>query len=101
MKFADVIGEQPGVHQHQGVEALHPLKRAAHALRTAPILADHHEAAKPQLIDQRYEVGNVVGERESRVDARVVGVAGTNAVRNDYPITGAYQRSDEVTIKEA
>jgi hypothetical protein len=72
MKFADVIGEQPGVHQHQGVHALHPLKRGAHALRTAPVLADDHEPTKSKLIDEGNQIGDMMRQRESRVDARMV-----------------------------
>ena len=72
MKLADVIGEQPRVHQHHGVEPLHPLKRGADALRSAPILADDYEPAKPQLIDQRHQVGNMMSEREARIDTRMI-----------------------------
>ena len=72
MKFADVIGEQTGVHQHEGVEPLHPLKRGAHALRTAPVLADDHEPTKSKLIIRGDQIRDMISQRESRVDARMV-----------------------------
>jgi len=52
VEFAQKIGEEPGIHQHQRGELLEPLQRRAHALRPAPILAHDDESAQIELIDE-------------------------------------------------
>ena len=83
MEFADVVGEEPGVHQHQRGESLESLQSRAHALRAAPVLADDHETAQIELVDQRDQVGDMMRQGKRGVDARMVGVARADPIGND------------------
>ena len=101
VEAALVVGEEPGVHQRDRRHAIEPLQRRADALRAAPVLADDRHPGELQLVDQRDQVGDVVGERVGRVDARLVGIAGADAVGRDHPVAGLGQRQDEVAVEEA
>ncbi len=99
VKFAHHAGEQPGIHQDQGSQALDPLEGRAGALGTSPILTDDGEFAQVELVDQADQVGDVVGEGERRIDARMIGVAGSDPIGGDGAIAGVGEGLDEIAIE--
>src|SRR5262249_44227097 len=75
--------------------------RRSDSLRSAPVLSHNHEPAQTELIDQRNQVGDVMGEGERGVRAGMVRISRADPVRSNGPIAGLGERLDEIAIQNS
>ncbi len=64
-------------------------------------MSDNDESPQVELIEQRNEIGDVMRQRERRVDARMIGVARSDPIGGNGAIACVRERANEIAVEKA
>ena len=99
--FGHLARTEPGVHHQQPGEALRHLLRQRQAEQAAPVLADQHDVAKVEPLDEAKQHLPVPLEAVQRGFDRFVGAAEADQVGRDHAQAGRREHRDHVTVQIA